>query len=55
LPSSAVTPAINQVVTAASYLPGIQAGSWLSIFGWDLADIADPGVNTLAVGIANAS
>jgi hypothetical protein len=52
-PSSAVTPTINQVVTAASYLPGIQAGSWVSIFGWGVANVADPDVNALAVGIAN--
>jgi hypothetical protein len=30
-------------------------GSWVSIFGWGLANIADLGVNALAVGIANAS
>jgi hypothetical protein len=48
-----VTPVITQVVTAASYLPGFQARSWVSIFGWGLASVADPGVNALAVGIAN--
>ena len=52
-PSSAVGPTINAVVTGGSFVPGIQAGSWVSIFGWGLANVADPGVNALNVGIAN--
>lgn len=37
------TPAIVQAVNAASYQPGIQAGSWVMIQGSNLANIADPG------------
>jgi uncharacterized protein (TIGR03437 family) len=37
------TPAIVQVVNAASYQGGIQAGSWVMIQGANLANIADPG------------
>jgi uncharacterized protein (TIGR03437 family) len=37
------TPAIVQVVNAASYQPGIEAGSWVVIEGSNLANIADPG------------
>jgi uncharacterized protein (TIGR03437 family) len=51
--SSAVGPTINAVLTIGSYLPGIQAGAWVSIFGFGLADVADPGVNGLATEIAN--
>jgi uncharacterized protein (TIGR03437 family) len=36
-------PAIVQAVDAASYQPGIQAGSWVMIQGSNLANIADPG------------
>jgi uncharacterized protein (TIGR03437 family) len=52
-PSSAVGPTINAVLTGGSFLPGIQAGSWVSIFGWGLANVADPGVSALNAGIAN--
>ena len=36
-------PAIVKVVNAASYQPGIEAGSWVVIEGSNLANIADPG------------
>jgi uncharacterized protein (TIGR03437 family) len=52
-PIFGVTPTIDGVVSAASYVPGIQAGSWVSIFGSGLANVADPGVNGLATEIAN--
>jgi uncharacterized protein (TIGR03437 family) len=53
-PSSGVlTPTINQVVNGASFLPGIQAGSWVTISGSGLADVADPGRSALATEIAN--
>ena len=51
--SSAVGPAITDVLAGASYLPGIQAGSWVSIFGYGLANVADPGVSGLAIDILN--
>ena len=46
-------PTINGVVSGASYVPGIQAGSWVTIFGSSLSDVADPGVSGLATEIAN--
>ena len=52
-PIFGVTPTIDGVVSAASYLPGIQAGSWVTIYGSGLANVADPGVNGLATEIAN--
>jgi uncharacterized protein (TIGR03437 family) len=51
--SSAAGPTINAVFTVGSYLPGIQPGAWVSIFGWGLANVANPGVNALATEIAN--
>jgi uncharacterized protein (TIGR03437 family) len=51
--SSAVGPAITDVLDGASYLPGIQAGSWVSIFGYGLANVADPGVSGLGAALAN--
>jgi uncharacterized protein (TIGR03437 family) len=51
--SSAVDPTINAVLAVGSYLPGIQPGAWVSIFGWRLANVADPGVNALGTEIAN--
>jgi uncharacterized protein (TIGR03437 family) len=36
-------PAIVTVINGGSYLPGIQAGSWVTIKGVNLANIADPG------------
>ena len=51
--SSAVGPAITDVLAGASYLPGMQAGSWVSIFGYGLANVADPGVSGLANDIVN--
>jgi hypothetical protein len=32
-PAVGLTPTINEVVSGASYVPGIQAGSWVTIFG----------------------
>jgi len=52
-PTGGVTPTINGVVSAASYVPGIQAGSWVTIFGSGLSNVADPGVSGLAAEIAN--
>jgi uncharacterized protein (TIGR03437 family) len=40
---TAGAPAIVQVVNAASYQAGIEAGSWVMIQGSNLANIADPG------------
>jgi len=52
-PSVGITPTINGVVNGDSFLPGIQAASWVSIFGSSLAYGADPGVSVLATEIAN--
>jgi uncharacterized protein (TIGR03437 family) len=52
-PIFGVTPTINGVVSGASYVPGIQAGSWVTIYGSGLANVADPGVSGLAAEIAN--
>ena len=52
-PAVGITPTINQVVNAGSFLPGIQAGSWVSIVGSGLALVADPGLSGLASEIAN--
>jgi uncharacterized protein (TIGR03437 family) len=52
-PSSAVGPTINAVLTGGSFLPGIQAGSWVSIFGWGLANVADPGLSGLNAALVN--
>ena len=42
-PAAGGTPAIFQVVNAASYQPSIVAGSWVVIQGSNMANIADPG------------
>ncbi len=52
-PSGGLEPTINQVVNGGSYLPGIQAGAWVTIGGFGLANVADPGVNGLPVEISN--
>jgi hypothetical protein len=41
------------VVNGGSLLPGIHAGSWVSIFGCGLAYVADPGVSGLTTEIPN--
>jgi hypothetical protein len=48
-----MTPTINGVVDGGSFLPEIQAVSWVSIFGSGLAYVADPGVSGLTTEIAN--
>jgi uncharacterized protein (TIGR03437 family) len=52
-PAVGITPTINGVVNGASFVPGIEAGSWVSIFGSGLANVADPGVSGLGSEIAN--
>jgi uncharacterized protein (TIGR03437 family) len=54
-PAVGITPTINEVVNGGSFLPGIQAGSWVSIMGVGLAYVADPGVDGLPSEIANGS
>jgi uncharacterized protein (TIGR03437 family) len=52
-PAVGILPTINQVVSGGSYLPGIQAGSWVTIMGSGLTYVADPGRSALGSGIAN--
>jgi uncharacterized protein (TIGR03437 family) len=50
-PPGGLPPTINGVVALGSYLPGIQPGAWVTIFGWDLANVGE--LNGLATEIAN--
>jgi hypothetical protein len=52
-PSVGMTPTINEVVNGGSFLPEIQAVSWVSIFGSGLASVGDPGVSGPTTEIAS--
>lgn len=52
-PSVDMTPTINEVVNGGSFLPEIQAVSWVSVFVSGLTYVADPGVSGLTTEIAN--